>query len=237
MDTKELDKIIEDIFTNILKEIGYIQSEYVYQNAFAIELCKRNIINKQEFAIPVGMNGEYLGEKKIDIAIFYKDENNEDQKYLLELKSKPHYKGHNRQLFGYSLTTQSKGQVLVNFFEGWAEYQHRNNLRFNMSYSDGNSVVKSRLTHIQEEVLNALKTEEEFNKQVNPYKYFVSRNDLGDSVAIKDMKTDTVTKTLQALTKKGFLKYERDVGYQSTRRHLRSKIKPQFNFLNWNKGD
>ena len=230
MDTKELDKIIEDIFTNILKQIGYIQSEYVYQNAFAIELCKRNIINKQEFSIPVSMNGEYLGEKRIDIAIFYKDENNEDQKYLLELKSRPHYKGHNRQLFGYSLTTQSKGQALVNFYEGWVEYQHKNNLKFNITYSDADSVAQSRLTHNrlthnQEEVLNGLKIQEVYEKEINPHKSFVSLRDLRDSLVLKDMRTDTVAKTLQTLTSKGFVKYEVGLGYQSTKLN---NLKPEF---------
>ena len=229
MKTKELDKIIEEIFTNIVKQIGYIQSEYVYQNAFAIELCKRNIINKQEFAIPVTMNGEYLGEKRIDIAIFYKDENNLDQKYLLELKAKKHYKEHNRQLFGYSLTTQSKGQALVNFYEGWVEYQHENNLKFSVSYSNTNKKkMLSKVSFVRNLVLDFIEQEAIQQNILNPEDVWLKFSDLQQKVRKIDgnLISDSALKhSLKYLVDKGVLIQKNGAGYQSAKFN---KLEPNF---------
>ena len=230
MKTKELDKIIEEIFTNIVKQIGYIQSEYVYQNAFAIELCKRNIINKQEFAIPIIMNGEYLGEKRIDIAIFYKDENNLDQKYLLELKAKKHYKEHNRQLFGYSLTTQSKGQALVNFYEGWVEYQHKNNLKFKITYFNENDFLrKNQLPYKRQLVLDAIEREAILINKDNPEDVFLMPFNFEGKVSDKDGNIISLnsikTIHLPKLVETGNVIYKQNFGFQSAKFN---KLEPKF---------
>ncbi len=134
MRLEEVDKIVADVYKDILQKIGTIHSETVFQNAFAFGLCERGIQNIKEYPVPVFFNNEYVGEKRIDILIIYYDDNNKKQKYILELKAKKHYKEHDRQIKGYDFALKSAGQALINFYEGWVEYLHQNNLKMNVTF-------------------------------------------------------------------------------------------------------
>lgn len=134
MRIEEVDKIVEDVYKEILQKIGTIHSETVFQNAFAFGLCQRGIQNIKEYPVPVFFNNEYVGEKRIDILIIYYDDDNKKQKYILELKAKKHYKEHDRQIKGYDFALESTGQALINFYEGWVEYQHQNNLKMIVTF-------------------------------------------------------------------------------------------------------
>ena len=134
MRLEEVDKIVADVYKDILQKIGTIHSETVFQNAFAFGLCERGIQNIKEYPVPVFFNNEYVGEKRIDILIIYYDDNNKKQKYILELKAKKHYKEHDRQIKGYDFALESAGQALINFYEGWVEYLHQNDLKMNVTF-------------------------------------------------------------------------------------------------------
>ena len=134
MRIEEVDKIVADVYKEILHKIGTIHSENVFQNAFAFGLCERGIQNIKEYPVPVFFNNEYVGEKRIDILIIYYDDDNKKQKYILELKAKKHYKEHDRQIKGYDFALESAGQALINLYEGWVEYQHQNNLKMIVTF-------------------------------------------------------------------------------------------------------
>jgi len=134
MRLEEVDKIVAEVYKEILHKIGTIHSENVFQNAFAFGLCERGIQNIKEYPVPVFFNNEYVGEKRIDILIIYYDDDNKKQKYILELKAKKHYKEHDRQIKGYDFALESAGQALINFYEGWVEYQHQNNLKMHVTF-------------------------------------------------------------------------------------------------------
>jgi hypothetical protein len=134
MRLEEVDKIVAEVYKEILHKIGTIHSENVFQNAFAFGLCERGIQNIKEYPVPVFFNNEYVGEKRIDILIIYYDDDNKKQKYILELKAKKHYKEHERQIKGYDFALESAGQALINLYEGWVEYLHQNNLKMQVTF-------------------------------------------------------------------------------------------------------
>ena len=60
MRLEEVDKIVAEVYKEILHKIGTIHSENVFQNAFAFGLCERGIQNIKEYPVPVFFNNEAI---------------------------------------------------------------------------------------------------------------------------------------------------------------------------------
>jgi len=103
-----MDIIIEEIITEIIKELGYGFNEVIYHNAFLTELRLRNINYQTETIIPITYKNHNVGSVRSDIII--------DNKYVIELKSTSKIINSNRtQLSNYLKFLNLTDGYLINF--------------------------------------------------------------------------------------------------------------------------
>ena len=211
MNVKNIDEIVAKIYQDILQKIGQNHSEMVYQNAFASALSKLNIKSEKEYALPVFYEDQYVGSKRIDLLIYYKDEHNVEQKYILELKARKHYAKDFLQLFGYSLLCESKGQALVNFHDGWVSYQHKNNMKMYVYWDqEGNNISNDTPTEIA--TIKALVSLAEDRSPHYPQSIWLNSEDIANFLNIN---RKTAVMRLRSLMRKNKINYAKEQGYQA----------------------
>lgn len=105
---KDLSYVIRGICFDIRKELGLGHKEIVYQNAFEIELKKRNIAYEREKQFPVSYGGKKVGIYQPDFVI--------ENKVVIEFKSLPFIgKTEKKQIHTYLKGTNYKLGFLINF--------------------------------------------------------------------------------------------------------------------------
>jgi GxxExxY protein len=105
---EDLSYKIIGIAYKIKKDIGLGHKEYIYSNAFEVELQKQSIKYEREKIIRINYNNRNIGIYKPDFII--------DDKILIEIKSLPYITSdHKRQIWSYLKGSKYKLAILINF--------------------------------------------------------------------------------------------------------------------------
>ncbi|KAG2508721.1 hypothetical protein BBO99_00007989 [Phytophthora kernoviae] len=163
---KEIMGLVKHVYTML----GSEQSEGTYQKLLRTEICKRNIVCKEEVEIPIMYDGERLGSRRADLIV----ELHDGTVYILELKHVKALTQENlRQLKYYMEQFKIPQGMLINF------------PKIESSFPDVSDEIKDNFEH--EELLGTYPEEKKAKtKTDSPILTIIS---LKNSLISKDLST------------------------------------------------